>query len=293
MTAIDTRYAQVGPSFAGALWGTGLGLRVLMGFAFLSIFLVDPLPLWLVAIAVMIDLLVFATQSTRYAGASTRYLTETGKFWSVCAGWFGFGLSACAMIAIWAVGYMRADYTPSEVAKVDLPAVIESRGPLPRYRTSISYDGRELTFEGIIVEGAMKKIGPLIEATPSLEQINLNSAGGNLYEARMLARQIIRSNLRTHVAVECSGSCLLAFMASPDRTLGSGASLGFHLYGLDFLQLMTVIDIEHEREYDRRYLRERNVTETFLNRYFDPSRQALWFPSRTVLVQEQVLPNEE
>lgn len=296
MSAINTYVSRMGPSFSSALWVTGLLLRLGMVTLLVALLVIAPAAAWPFGLIIIADLFVFAFQVVRYVTASGIYLQETGKFWAVVAGSLGFVVAALVTIYLWWLAFLEVEHkllTSQDRGKHTRDnspnAILESRAPPKRFRVHMSLDGRVLTYDGIMSSGMMSELEPVLADARDLRQITLNSPGGNLYEARTFAKRILQYGLDTRVTVECSSSCLLAFMAGANRTLGPGAKLGFHRYGLDFKQLMPFAETDVERLQDQQFFEQQLVDQRFIDRYFNADRRALWYPHGNELLAAGVI----
>ena len=295
MSAITTNAGRIGPSFASALWVTGALLRLVMVSVMTVLLFIQPQIVWPYALIIIADLFVFAFQALRFASASSFFLQQTGRFWTVTAASLGFGAVALGTMFLWWLAFVEIENIIDRNANQSndrtrsQPGIHDTRKAPKRFRMHLSLDGRTLTYDGVMASGMMDDLGPVLATARDLEQVVLNSPGGNLYEARRFAQRVLQYGLDTHVMMECSSSCLLAFTAGANRTLGPGAKLGFHRYGLDFKQLMPFADVQTERLQDQSFFEQQLVSQEFIDRYFRTERRALWYPHRTELFDAGIL----
>ncbi len=81
---------------------------------------------------------------------------------------------------------------------------------------------QEITWEDVdVLEG-------LLKSEPSIEQIELNSAGGDIEAAFYMADLIIDYELDTNVSGTCESACTLVLLAGEKRTVERGSWVGFH-----------------------------------------------------------------
>lgn len=283
MSAISTSVTIQRPTFLGALLFTGLGLRVLCAAAMYGLTFAEPLALPVLAAVLAGDLFIFVWQLMRFGNVAADHLRQTGHFWTVVSGFTFFGMMAIAMIVQWWLLYQGVDMAarPAEKPMRYTQSQPQSNGD--RFKVSMTRDGKTMFFTGVMSDGMARKLEPMLDRAQSLQTVTLDSPGGNLYEARSLAQRIERRGLNTHVAKECSASCTLVFAAGTLRTLGPGAELGFHRYGLDFEQLMPNVQTIKEIPEDRKYLVGRGIDVRFLDRMFTLDRGAIWYPTRSQL----------
>ena len=81
---------------------------------------------------------------------------------------------------------------------------------------------QEITWEDVdVLEG-------LLKSEPSIKQIELNSAGGDIDAAFYMADLIIDYELDTNVSGTCESACTLVLLAGEKRTVERGSWVGFH-----------------------------------------------------------------
>lgn len=73
----------------------------------------------------------------------------------------------------------------------------------------------------------------MLARNPQVRAVHLNSYGGELTEARDMADMVTRRGLSTRVTGTCDSACALIFLAGDDRSLASGATIGFHRFSWD------------------------------------------------------------
>lgn len=99
-----------------------------------------------------------------------------------------------------------------------------------KYSIKPTPDGRSLMLTGSFEYGIADRFERELKAHPDVTQVVLSSNGGNIYEARGLAKIIRQNNLNTLVISECSSACTTAFISGVRRKLAAGGRLGFHQY---------------------------------------------------------------
>ena len=81
---------------------------------------------------------------------------------------------------------------------------------------------QEITWEDVdVLEG-------LLKSEPSIKQIELNSAGGDIEAAFYMADLIIDYELDTNVSGTCESACTLVLLAGEKRSVERGSWVGFH-----------------------------------------------------------------
>lgn len=279
MSAISTNYRVTRPRFWNALCLTGIGIRVLCFAVFYYLLLIDPIKVSIVGVILALDLFVFIWQIHRYSNAGAHHLQQTGQFWIVAFGYALLGLLTIPMITLWWLLYSKADTSQKTYFEPYVERVY-SKPKSDRFKVTLTRDGRTMFFTGVMANGMSARLEPMLDQAFALETLNLDSPGGDLIEARSLARRIQRKGINTHVTSDCSASCLLVFAAGNKRTMGPGAQLGVHRYGLDFNQLSNNIRLSKEAIKDRGFLESRGVQDAFLEQMFTQKRDAIWYPDR-------------
>ncbi len=111
--------------------------------------------------------------------------------------------------------------------------------------------GRELELRGGLGVGIATRVADVLAHNPGVRRIRLDSTTGLPDEARKLAAVISRNALNTYVTRRCIGVCVVPYLAGQHRYLRRDALLVFtHDGGLP--------------ESERDYLRERNISASFL-----------------------------
>ncbi|MGR3796052.1 hypothetical protein [Vannielia sp. SX4] len=123
-------------------------------------------------------------------------------------------------------------------------------------------------------------------ARGGVSAVELDSAGGNIFAARGLARLIGEAGLATHAEVRCFSACTLVFAAGARRTMGRAGTLGFHRYALresSSYGAVRHVDAAQEEARDRAYLAARGVAKGFIARAYAVPPEELWHPTRVEL----------
>lgn len=146
------------------------------------------------------------------------------------------------------------------------------------YALEIRDGGRELHLSGLVVPGVTRRARAVLDAEPAVERVVLESAGGNVFEGRGLARLFRERGLATRVETRCASACAVAFIGGVRRTLGTGAKLGLHRYRMDADYAVIVTDPEREQRRDRALYAEAGVAPWFLERMFRADADGMWWP---------------
>lgn len=158
-----------------------------------------------------------------------------------------------------------------------------------KYSITPTADGRALVLTGSLEGGITKNFAAHLAVHPNLERIVLNSAGGNIYEARGLSQMFRQFGLTTTVYAECSSACTTAFIGGSKRQLGPDGKLGFHQYRIDANYAVLTADPEREQEKDRALFLQSGVAPWFLDKMFDSLASDLWYPDSAELLDANVI----
>jgi hypothetical protein len=121
----------------------------------------------------------------------------------------------------------------------------------------------------------------------SVATIVLDSKGGLLQEAILLARRISQHRLDTYVSQECSSACTFTFLAGRRQSVAPGARIGFHAasYARDLSQTTFQDIAAFERE---QYLKA-GLPASFVDEILETPNNRVWYPSRQELLDARVM----
>ncbi len=236
-------------------------------------------------LAVLFHGVVFVWQTVGVLRAGEAHIRDRGSMANV------WGAQLGILIAFW----LTASYA-FDSWQMTLPVSSENgfaermdRERAGKYRIDASADGLTLTISGTVELGITRKFATWLERSPHARTIALNSAGGNIYEARGLSKLISERQLDTLVETQCSSACTIVFIGGANRSLGRSARLGFHQYRIDADYDVLLADPGGEQERDRALYAARNVKPWFLAKMFERGGDDIWFPSRDELVSAGVV----
>lgn len=152
-----------------------------------------------------------------------------------------------------------------------------------------SSDGLSLAVTGTLELGITRLLVQQLEAHPDVEQVILNSSGGNIYAARGVSNTIREFGLDTLVTSDCSSACTTAFIGGIRRRLGEDARLGFHQYRVQAGYAVLNADPASEQDRDRAIFRRAGVEGWFIDRMFDSPASDMWFPEVSELMNAHVI----
>lgn len=143
----------------------------------------------------------------------------------------------------------------------------------------LTVEGNVLRLTGSIELGSTRRVSELLENTPGITLVILESDGGNIYEGRGLARLFAARKLATRVETRCSSACTIAFSGGVHRSISQTGRLGFHQYKVDADYDIVVTNPLKEQERDLQRFRDAGFSEAFLERVFASRPQEMWFPA--------------
>ncbi|MDA0961804.1 MAG: hypothetical protein O2898_02680 [Proteobacteria bacterium] len=145
---------------------------------------------------------------------------------------------------------------------------------------------------------------------PQVRVVHLNSYGGELTEARDMADMVTRRGLSTRVTGTCDSACVLIFLAGDQRSLASGAAIGFHRFSWaadsvrDFYDA-NAQDFDWSDPFDLaewlyedtqvkifehlNYMLARGVDPGFAIQTLREDSEGMWYPPRAVLIASGVV----
>lgn len=246
---------------------TGLGLLQSIGFtSFRTLVMV------LVAWA-FVQMAAFVWMAVGSWRAAENWIRRTGRrVWAWAAR--GVLILHCGLFLYFMV--------PNIITYVPIAASFD---PFNKFR--ITRTGSNLVLvQGLIGANLPGELSDVLEASPEVDWIRLESVGGRLGPARQLGIRIIDLGLKVMVWDECSSACFLAFMAADVRAISPKTRIGLHAYlmprGIGFLA-------DSEMDFDRQFLTKRGVSRAFLDKAFSTPPDDMWYPSFDELVEAGVV----
>ena len=227
-----------------------------------------------------------------YAIAIVATVWQLGGIWNSASkhksrGGSGFWAGAAKVAVV--IGLLRVI---SELAIHGVPVIKEGvhllagADDVPAYQLHLLHNGTELELTGGIPYGTTDAVRVVLDASPSVKVIRLNSLGGRVGEANKLGRLIRERQLITYTPADCVSACTIAFLSGRERYLGEQGRLGFHSAGIGGLDGKEFRALNEEM---RRTMLERNVPVDFVNRALSTSTHSMWFPTQEELIEARVI----
>jgi len=166
-------------------------------------------------------------------------------------------------------------------------AMVEQREK--RYKVSLVPDGNTVLIKGVLELGAAQRVGDILEAQPYVRNVELNSVGGNIYEARALAQLFQKHGVATHVDSLCASACTTAYIGGVVRTVAPTARLGFHQYSVNADYTIIATSPEKEQLRDTMFYKRAGISTAFIESVFSTSADSMWWPTQPALISAGVV----
>lgn len=233
-----------------------------------------------ILVAFAFHVIVLVWQVVGVVRAAESHFAERGNMALV----WGAQLGCVVMFllsAVYALGAAQMTLRTSEPVDVLAQMNVEHAR---QYTLEISDNERAVYIDGMIDLGISRAVKSYLLQYPDIEVMVLNSSGGNIYEARGLARLLAENNLRAHVDYACASACTIAFSGGTVRTADEHARFGFHQYRIDADYTIIATDIEKEQSRDQQRLLGAGVNPQFVDKVFSQPSASMWWPDRKELL---------
>lgn len=168
---------------------------------------------------------------------------------------------------------------------LDLVQLASERDPMGP-PAQVSVKGRQVRVVGTLSQGTAERFRAMLRASPGIETVVLESPGGRLIEARLMADAIKKRRLSTLAVRHCESACTMVLLAGIKRYALLDARVGFHQATMrgnsaveDQIASITMKDS---------FLLA-GVSIDFVERAFSTSSQKMWYPSQAFILSSQFL----
>jgi len=272
-------------SFAQAFWINFVVISLALYSLLAVLSLQNHIPFVLFLAAIVTGIAIFVWQTVGLIRSGEAHVAAHGSLTPVWGSYVAVLIVLFVFGTQWLGIYQRTIPHPVE----ELFTTRMDRLHASTYELRQSEDGTTLTLDGEIALGATRIIGQLLADKPAIHRLVLNSVGGNIYEARGVARLVVEHGLDTHIDGTCSSACTIVFVSGMRRTMAEDARLGFHQYRLDSTAQIPNVDIDAEQQRDRSFFEMRHVSADFLEKMFDRPHSEIWYPDRQELVSAHII----
>jgi hypothetical protein len=152
---------------------------------------------------------------------------------------------------------------------------------------SLTNRNTAVLIEGSLQHGTAASLSAVLEKTPEVSTVLLNSSGGLFTEAVLMAKSISERHLDTYVQRECSSACTLVFLAGALRCLSPAATLGFH--NASRINAAPGVDSANIEAYERGHYSAAGLPAEFVDSILATSNTSLWRPTRAQLLEAHVI----
>ncbi len=275
-------------SLPRSFWVNGVGIGLSAHLAFWLLFNhIEPTPFSAMNIslssAFFTHLMLFTWQSVGIMKAAENHIDLTGyTLWSrltqvtILIGVFNSTLGVLESVK------QTVNYVTIQNSQLITDSVND-------YSLTFNPETNQLNFAGNINHGLTQYFGQTVETLKPGTRLELNSIGGNVYEARGFAKLVEHHKLNTHVSEECSSACLIIYAAGEKRTATSIAKLGFHQYRISSVNTHPLISPQEEQRKDLHYFKQRRFDEHFLGHIFKAQSNEIWYPTIETLQRSGVI----
>lgn len=235
-------------------------------------------------LAFLLHGVLFVWQAVGVFRAGETFIKDRG---AIAVHW---GAQLGVIIAFW----LTASYALNAwQMTIDVPDYVDHAAEWSRERESkyqlLAEPTGKLVIRGTLELGITKRLTALLAENVDINLIELSSAGGNIYEARGLAKLFRDKGLNTQVVDECSSACTTAFIGGIERRLRTGAKLGFHQYRVEADYTVLGADPKKEEERDQALYLAVGVNAAFVARMHAATPEGMWYPDANDLLSAGVV----
>ena len=160
---------------------------------------------------------------------------------------------------------------------------------IPAFSLSFNSSQQLIYLSGTLDIGVVSEFENLLNTYPNAIGVVLESAGGNIYQARGLANIIMYHELDTYSFSYCYSACTIVYIAGKDRYAHAAAELGFHSYSLEPNFMQPYISIQHEQAKDLQFFEKQIPDQIFVQKIFQHKSNELWIPNIAELLKAGVI----
>jgi hypothetical protein len=157
---------------------------------------------------------------------------------------------------------------------------------LPAHRLRLMRDGTEVELAGGMPRGTAAALRKLLDATPGVQVVHLNSIGGKVAEGYEIYQLMRDRNLITYTATDCVSACTIAFLGGSQRLLSTRGRLGFHSLSIGGVDQRYVPEINAEV---RRTLLDHGAPEWFVTKALTTRSDSMWYPTKSELTAAKIV----
>jgi hypothetical protein len=190
------------------------------------------------------------------------------------------GVLALELLLLVAVGIVQTPILDQSVM------LALGRDTMPAAELRIVNRETEVEISGGLSFGTAERLEAILDATPTIRSVRLDSTGGWIAEGAKLADLIEGRRLATRTSSKCDSACLLVFMAGESRFLGPNANLGFHEASVAGVGGRLA---NKGTQTLREALKRRGVPEAFIRDALSTPASSIWYPTTEELIAAHVI----
>jgi hypothetical protein len=164
--------------------------------------------------------------------------------------------------------------------------MIRGTDNIPAYSLRLMRNDTELELAGGIPIGTTTAVRNMLDSSPTVRVIHLNSAGGRIAEANKLASLISERQLVTYTRTSCTSACAIAFLSGRERYIGEQGRIGFHSASVNGATGSDELNVNASF---RTALSRIGATPQFVAKAINTGPQDMWFPTTDELKQQNVI----
>jgi hypothetical protein len=212
-----------------------------------------------------------------WRSASRRSRTGRGRGWAIAA-------QITVLMGVLAhLGNLKLVMLP-DIHELGLIAL--GLDPIGKAEIKLSSDGRTVYFSGGLRAGSADQAVQVLRSAPQAHLLVLDSYGGRILEAKILAREVQARGMDTHVERLCASACTYVLLAGKHRTASPSAKIGFHQPSFAGLEPAL---LRHQTEDMLNYYRAAGLPENFVRRIGITPASSMWFPTQRELEAANVV----
>lgn len=239
----------------------------------------------IVALMVLVHGILFVWQVVGVVRSADKWLIVRGSQATV------WGVQLSIVVLFWlSASYVLQAWQATLCTETGSEPVKREEGEhVNQYNLQPGPSGKRLKISGLLTRGITRDVTELLGTQNSINQVILHSRGGNIHEARGLAKLFRDHKIATHVETECASACTIAFIGGSPRTLRRGGRIGFHQYRVDAAYAVPVADPEAEQLRDQSLFIDAAVSTDFVEGMFRQRSPGIWWPKTEELLHAGVV----
>jgi len=157
------------------------------------------------------------------------------------------------------------------------------------HQATLLPDGATIAFRGDITYGSARALLALVRANPEVDQVRLESDGGYVHPALLVANALQLRGATTLVETSCLSACTVLFVGGKRRYLAEGGELGFHRAWRDAEEEAESLETAETNQELRARFIARGVAPAFADRVLATPGSEMWYPTQQELLAAGVI----